>query len=441
MTAAVLRLKRGHDRPLVHPWIFKGDVADVTNSPPGSVVTVIDAAGRFIGRAHFNPKPALCARILTRADEPIDGAFYRRRLAAALAVRPASVSDHARAVRPASVAGSAAVAGSATTGDSASLRSSPADLGGAPGSSGAPPDQAPPEGPASRLVWSEADLVPGLVVDRYADVLVVQCQTLAMAQARGEIAAALRAQLGELPIFALDDAVAARFEGFEPARGWLDWTGPEQVVVREGRVRFSVAIGGGHKTGLYVDQAENRRSTAPLAAGRHVLDAFCFTAGFACHALLAGAVRALCLESSPEAIAGARENLTLNAVAERAEIRAVNVFDELRSLERSGERFGLVILDPPPFARSRTALEAAARGYKEINLRAMRLLEPGGHLMTFSCSHHVSDGAFEEICREASTDAGVTLRVVASLTQASDHPVLLTVPETRYLTGRLLQAV
>jgi len=213
------------------------------------------------------------------------------------------------------------------------------------------------------------------------------------------------------------------------------------VVVDEDGVKLQVTLGGGHKTGLYLDQRLNHRRLAEDAGGRIVLDAFAYTAGFACHALARGAARAVCIESSAEALAGARANFALNGVDDRAELVPANVFDELRRLERDGARFGLIALDPPPFARTRTAVEAATRGYKEINLRAMRLLEPGGRLATFSCSHHVSPEAFEATCREAASDAGVTLRVVESLTQAPDHPVLLTVPETRYLKGLLLEAV
>jgi 23S rRNA (cytosine1962-C5)-methyltransferase len=213
------------------------------------------------------------------------------------------------------------------------------------------------------------------------------------------------------------------------------------VVVNEAGIRLRVTFGAGHKTGLYLDQAANRRRTGALAGDRDVLDAFSYTAGFACHAMQAGARHAVCLESSPEAVSGALENLALNGLAKRAEVRAVNAFDELRRLERAGERFGLVIVDPPPFARSRAALEAAERGYKEINLRAMRLLAQGGYLMTFSCSHHVSPALFEDICRGASADADVPLRLIEPLGQAPDHPVLLTVPETRYLTGLLLLRV
>ena len=381
----VLRLKRGHDRPRSHPWIFKGDVADVGTVEPGEAVTVVDSLGHFVGRGLFNPRPALCCRLLTRRDEPLDAAFFEARIREAVGRR-----------------------------------------------SGAP---------LTRLVWSEGDGAPGLVVDRYGDVLTVQCVTLGMAKLRPAIVAALRATLGDLAVFNADDGVAATLEGFTPERGWAGRPGPEAVVVDEDGVRFRVTFGAGHKTGLYLDQRLNHRLVTEHAAGRAVLDAFAYTAGFACHALVRGATRAVCVESSPDALAGASENLALNGVADRAELVSLNVFDELRRLERDGTRFGLVALDPPPFARSRTAVEAAARGYKEINLRAMRLLEPGGRLATFSCSHHVSEAMFDDICRDAATDAGVTLRVVERLTQAPDHPVLLTVPETRYLKGLLLEAV
>jgi len=211
--------------------------------------------------------------------------------------------------------------------------------------------------------------------------------------------------------------------------------------VNEGGVGFDVTIGVGHKTGLYLDQRENRLRVGALARDRDVLDAFSYTGGFACHALHGGARRAVCIESSPDAITGARQNLALNGVSARAEILTTNAFDELRRLERVGTRFGVIVLDPPPFARNRSAVDAAARGYKEINLRALRMLEPGGSLLTFSCSHHVPDALFEDICRGAATDAGVRIRVADRLTQASDHPVLLNVPETRYLKGLLLEAL
>jgi 23S rRNA (cytosine1962-C5)-methyltransferase len=386
-----LRLKRGHEAARTHPWIFKGDVADVSEVEPGSAVTVVDSSGRFVGRGLYNPRPALCCRILTWVDEPLDAAFFQRRLETAVSLRARGHS------------------------------------------------QKPPA--LCRLVWSEADGLPGLVVDRYGPVVVTQCLTLGMARARPLFTAALGGIIGEASVFDMDEPTSARLEGFSAALGWAGGSGPRTVRVIEDGVTFEVTIGAGHKTGLYLDQRENRARVGALARDRDVLDAFSYTAGFACHALRGGARRAVCIESSPDAIAGARQNLALNGFTAQVEIHASNVFDELRRLERDGARFGVVVLDPPPFARSRSALDAAARGYKEINLRAMRLLERGGSLFTFSCSHHVSDTMFEEICRDAAGDAGVRLRIVERLGQARDHPVLLSIPETRYLKGLHLEAL
>ena len=389
MKQPALRLKRGHEAARTHPWIFKGDVADASDVEPGSAITVVDAAGRFVGRGFYNPRPALCCRILTWTDDPLDAAFFRRRLDTAVALRG---------------------------------RGQP---------QGAPT--------LCRLVWSEADGLPGFVVDRYGPVLITQCLTLGMARVRAMLAKALTDIFPETSVFDMDDPHAAQLEGFSAALGWAGGSGPRTVRVVESGVTFEVAIGIGHKTGLYLDQRENRARLGVLARDRDVLDAFSYTAGFACHALRGGARRAVCIESSPEAISAARQNLAINGVTAQAEIRASNVFDELRRLERDGARFGVVVLDPPPFARSRAALDAAARGYKEINLRALRLLERGGSLFTFSCSHHVSDTMFEEICREAAADAGVRVRVAERLGQAHDHPVLLSIPETRYLKGLQLE--
>jgi 23S rRNA (cytosine1962-C5)-methyltransferase len=390
----VLRLKRGRERARVHPWVFKGEVADVGGVEPGGAVTVVDAAGRFIGRGLYNPRPDLCCRILTWIDEPIDARFFARRVDQALALR----------ARP---------------GGSAADGTTPA---------------------AGRLVWSEADGLPGFVVDRYGPVLVVQCLTLGMARLRHDLVRALRDRLGDLPVFSMDDPTGAAREGFTAALGWLDAAGPDSLEVNEDGVRLGVTFGRGHKTGLYLDQADNRRRVGTFAAGQDVLDVFAYTGAFACHALSRGGRRAVCIESSADAAAGARANLTSNGAIDRAEVREANAFDELRRLERQDARFGVIVLDPPPFARSEGSLEAALRGYKEVNLRAMRLLAPGGVLATFTCSHHVSEARFVETCREAAADAGVRLRVVTPLGQARDHPVILTVPETRYLNGLLLEA-
>jgi 23S rRNA (cytosine1962-C5)-methyltransferase len=389
---AKLLLKPGADRRLRagHPWIYRSEIGDVKGAwSAGGAVDVADSRGRYLGRGFYNPRPSLACRVLTRIDEPVDAAFFHRRLEAAHAYRRAA----------------------GLIGD------------------------------AYRLCWSEADGLPGLVVDRYGPVSIVQCLTLGMTLALGWTAEALEGLFPGGAVYRLDDPTAARLEGFEPVRGWLGAAAPGELTVAEGSCRFLVTPGAGQKTGIYLDQRQNRILVADFATGRRVLDAFSYAGGFACHALKAGAARALLLDSSADALTLARRNLELNGVAERAELTEGNAFDLLRDLDSRGERFGLVILDPPPFTRRKDSLEAAARGYKEINLRALRLLDAGGILATFSCSHHVTPALFEEICRDAAGDSGVAVRLTAPLGQSRDHPVLLTVPETRYLTGLLLQAI
>jgi len=383
---ARLILKRGEDARLRagHPWIYRSQIADLKSfSRAGEAVEVMDAAGHYLGQGFYNPRPSLCCRLLTRRDEAIDAEFFRRRLEAAWEYRRASglIAD------------------------------------------------------AYRLCWSEADELPGLVVDRYGPVSVVQCLTLGMWESAEWIEAALNGLFPDGRIHRQDEATAARLEGFVPRQ---DAAGSE-LVITEGGCRFGVTPGGGHKTGLYLDQAENRALVARHAAGRRILDAFCFSGGFACHALRAGASHAVLLDSSPDALGLARRNLELNGLSDRAALKEGNAFDLLRELEAAGGRFGVVVLDPPPFTRRKDSVGAAAPGYKEINIRALRLLEPGGVLATFSCSHHISPGIFEDICRDAAGDAGVQVRLLDTLGQRRDHPVLLTIPESRYLTGLLLE--
>jgi 23S rRNA (cytosine1962-C5)-methyltransferase len=388
--------------------VYRGEIADLRGHlAPEDAVDVLDADGRRLGRGFYNPRTSLACRILARGDEIVDAALFRRRIEAALAFRR-----------------------------SAGL------LAG-----------------AYRLCWSEADGLPGLVLDRYADTTVLQCGTLGMARRAGWAVAALQALFPGGAVLRSDDATAARIEGFEPERAWLRAPRPEAPAgpgptapdaspppviereIAEGGCRFRVQLGGGQKTGFYLDQRENRLLVAAHASGRRVLDAFCYTGAFACHALRAGADRALLVDSSAGALTLARENLDLNGSADRAELREGNAFDVLRALQSDRERFGLVVVDPPPFTRRKDAIDAAARGYKDINLRALRLVERGGLLATFSCSHHVTPALFEEICRAAAGDAGVATRIRAVLGQSGDHPVLLNVPETRYLTGLLLEVL
>jgi 23S rRNA (cytosine1962-C5)-methyltransferase len=388
----ILRGARVHRIRGGHPWIYRSDVAALDGAwTAAEAVTVTDPDGRVLGRGFYNPRPQIVCRLLTHHDEPVDDGLVRRRLAAALALR-------------------------------ASLRR---------------------DGDASRLVFSEGDALPGLILDRYGDVLVLQALTAAMAARAGRLAELAAEATGARAVYRRGDPTAAAIEGFDDERGWLVGRADPVLEIREGPCRFTVDLAGGHKTGFYLDQRENREAVAAHAPGRAVLDAFCYTGAFAAWARMAGAGSVLALESSADLCARAAAHLAANRPAGGGgshEVLEANAFDALRAFERDGRRFDLIILDPPPFTRRKSAVDAALRGYKEINLRALRCLRPGGILATFSCSHHVGPGLFEEICRAAAEDVGRPLRVIAARSQAPDHPVLLAVPETRYLTGLLLEA-
>ncbi len=389
---ARLILQKGREGRVLagHPWIYRNEIARVDGAwAPDEAVEVYASDRSFVGRGFYNPKTPIACRILTRNDEPIDLTFFRRRVEAALAYRQGLALDT----------------------------------------------------DAYRVVSSEGDHLPGLVVDRYGDQLVVQCLTLGMEQNRHFILPVLESLLAPRGILFKPDRAAQTSEGLQGVSGWLRGEGAKELEIREGRARFWVDLEGGQKTGFYLDQRDGRRAVAALAQGKRLLDAFCYTGGFACAALLGGAREAVAIESSREAVALAQRNAELNGVADRCRLSEGNAFDELRRLERARESFDLVILDPPSFTRRRDTVEAALRGYKEINLRALHLLPPGGILASFSCSHHVSPALFDDVLRAAAADVGRGLRLLATLTQALDHPVLLTVPETLYLKGRLCQVI
>jgi 23S rRNA (cytosine1962-C5)-methyltransferase len=393
VTRLVLRPQREARIRGGHPWIYRTDVARLDGPwTDAEAVTVCAADGRVLGRGFYNPRPQIVCRLMTRHDEPVDDGFLRRRLHAAWAYR---------------------------------------------GTLGY-------EGDAARVVFGEADQLPGLVVDRYGDVLVVQTLTRGIA-ARAIRLAELAAEVtGARAVYRRGDATAAAIEGFDDTSGWLVGRTESVVEIREGPCRFRLDVEDGQKTGFYLDQRENRALVGARAAGRDVLDAFAYTGAFGAWALRCGAASVLALDSSGPACARAAAHLAANAPpggAARHEVLEANAFDTLRGFERNGRRFDLVVLDPPPFTRRRAAVDAALRGYKEINLRALRCLRPGGLLATFSCSHHVSPALFDEVCQAAVEDVGRPVRVLARVTQARDHPVLLAVAETRYLTGLVLEVL
>ena len=389
-TTGSVFLKAGRDRRVHagHLWIYRGEIGRTSGDcTPGSVVSVLDARGRFLGRGHFNPASLITVRLLTRRrDEAVDAGLVRRRIAEAIAYRRRFYDA----------------------------------------------------GDACRLVFSEGDWLPGLVVDRYGGCLVVQLGTLGMDRMRETVVAALQDAVHPRGIYERSDQPMRAHEGLPPVTGLLAGEIPEEVTVTIDGVRLVVPLREGQKTGLYLDHRDTRRLVQAHAAGRRVLDVFCNAGAFALHALRGGAREALGVESAPEALAAARRNAELNGYADRLRLIDGNAFERLRELEKAGERFDLVVLDPPAFTKSAKSVPGARRGYKEINLRALRLASPGGLVMTASCSYHLGPEEFLEVVREAAADAGRPVTLVATGGQAPDHPANLVVPETRYLKTALL---
>lgn len=366
-----------------HPWIFSSDVTERGGAAPGDVVKVTDPRGKPIGVAHFSSTSQITLRMLAAQPEPIDREFFRRRLSAAIGHRERIVKNSN----------------------------------------------------ACRLVFSEADLLPGLIVDRYGPFLVMQTLSQGMDRARDLIVHCLKELLEPAGILARNDAAVRKLEGLPLEVVTLAGEVPEQVRVQMNGLDLGADLLRGQKTGIYLDQRENYLAAASFARGR-VLDCFTSTGGFALHAARnAESVEAV--DSSSAALEIAAANARANGI-ENVQFRKADVFDFLAGIER---RYAMIVLDPPAFAKSRKMLDDAAKGYKEINLRALKLLEPGGILVTCSCSHHVGEAMFLQIIAEAALDAGKTIRVLERRTQAADHPILLTVPETLYLKCEILEVM
>jgi 23S rRNA (cytosine1962-C5)-methyltransferase len=375
--------ERGAERLLSgHPWIYRADVADA-RAGPGDRVAVRGPRGRTLGQAFYSDRSQIAIRMLTYGDQAADDALIRRRLEAAIAFRASLAID-------------------AT---------------------------------ACRLIHGEADLLPSLIVDRYGEYLVVQALSQGMDRLLPVAVAALEDLVHPRGILARNDPRARLLEGLEQHVEVLAGDVPESVAVTEGGIEYDVDLRRGQKTGLFLDQRENRAAAALYARGR-VLDCFSYNGGFALR-LARGAQETIAIDISVDAVARLRANADRNGVA--VDARVGNVFDDLRGFERLGERFDTIVLDPPAFAKSKTAVARATAGYKEINLRALKLLNPGGTLVTCSCSYNVNEGAFAQIVYEASVDAQVHVTVVEKRMQGRDHPVLLGVPETYYLKCFILR--
>jgi 23S rRNA (cytosine1962-C5)-methyltransferase len=366
-----------------HPWIYKSDVAKI-DARGGDTVRVIGARGRVLGHALFSDRSEIALRFITHDAAAVDASLWRRRLSQAVQFRQGL------------------------------------DL----------------NADAYRLVHGEADLLPSLIVDRYADYLVLQALSQGMDRLVPELTSILVDLVGPAGILARNDPRVRLLEGLEQRVEVLYGTVPDQIEVREGSVSYLVDPYRGQKTGLFLDQRENRIAAAKYARGR-LLDAFSYNGGFAL-ALAPKCDEVIAIDISDDAVARIAANALRNG-ASNVHARAMNVFDELRELERRGERFDTIVLDPPAFAKNKASVAKALSGYKEINLRALKILSPGGFLITCSCSYNVSEGDFADLLAAAAADAHAAISVVEKRMQGRDHPVLITVPETFYLKCFILR--
>jgi 23S rRNA (cytosine1962-C5)-methyltransferase len=373
-----------------HLWIYAGYVEEVSGElVSGDVVDVMAPNGRFYARGFYNPASKIRVRILTFDDEPITEQFWRGRLAQAVRLRQRVVADTN----------------------------------------------------AYRLIYGEADQLPGLVVDRYNDVLVMQTLSSGMDRRKDILADLLCQESGATRVYLRNDAKSRTLEGLPMESGFLRGDGATTVGIQEGPARFLVDIERGQKTGWFCDQRENRLVTARFATGAEVLEVFAHTGAFGIHAVLAGAKSVEGLDVSEDALALARNHAVLNKVGDRCVYRSADAFEEMRKLERAGRRYDLVLLDPPAFARSKQAVPRALAGYKDVNLLGMRLTRPEGFLATSSCSHHVTEQELWTGIRLAARDAKRQVRLIEQRGQARDHPILATMPETRYLKCFILQVL
>lgn len=383
MKTLVLKPQRIHRIRAGHPWVFAGEVQKVSGQEaPGEIVQVKDAKGKFIGLGMVNPHSNILVRLLTRQEEVIDDAFWRRRIDEAIALREAYVTGT----------------------------------------------------DAYRLIHSEADGLPGLVVDRYGDFLSVQILAMGIETRKDLILERLVERLQPKGIFERSDVSVRKLEGLSERKGVL-WgeAPPENLMIHEGPYRLHVDLPGGQKTGFFLDQRPNRLRVGELAKGRRVLNAFSYSGGFTMAAALGGASEVVSVDISAEAIALGEANAKLNDVADRCQWVTANAFDFLREQERAKEVYDLIILDPPAFTKSKESIPGAIRGYKEINLRAIRMLRPGGMLVSASCSHHMDSETFVSVIQDAANDSGRRLRQLDLRGAGMDHPVLPAAPETNYL--------
>ena len=386
MTKITLRKTRETRVRSGHPWLYASEIERVEGESAAGVAEVYSAKGTFLARALYNPASQIALRILTTHDEPIDADFFARRVRTAWEYRQRFCDVN-----------------------------------------------------SCRAIYAEADFLPGLVVDKFGEVLVVQVLSLGMELWKRELTDILVEVIRPEGIYERNDVPVRRLEGMQETTGLLYGDVPDRVPMVENGIVYAVDVKHGQKTGFFLDQKENRAAIAPLCPGARVIDMFCHNGSFALNAAKYGAREVTGVDISEEALAVARDNARANGLD--ANFEAHNCFDLLRALSDRGEKYDLVILDPPAFTKTRQMTERALRGYEEINLRGMKLVPDGGFLVSCSCSQHVDDAAFTAMLNEAARDAKKKLRMVEFRTQAKDHPILPASPETKYLKCAILQVL
>ncbi len=389
MKKIFLEKGRGERNFQGHPWIFDNEIQNNESGIiPGEIVSVFDCRKKFIGTGYYNPKSKITVRLLSFTEEIIDRDFFFRKIKNCIEYRK-------------------------RLGYQANCR----------------------------LVFGEGDFLPGLVVDKFEDVLVLQILTLGIAKWKQEIIDALNELLHPSGIYERSDVPVRKLEGIEDEKGFLTSPFETNFNIDECGVKFNIDVAQGQKTGFFLDQKENRNALQNIVAGANVLDCFCYTGSFSLFSAKYGAQQVTGLDISENAISLAQKNAALNGMEKICSFKSANAFDVLPQLAREKKKYDVIILDPPAFTKNRSGTASATRGYKEINLRAMQLLNPGGFLLSFSCSHFMTPDLFFNAIYDAATDAKKKIRQVEMLCQSKDHPVIWQIPETNYLKGFVMQVI
>ncbi|OGW77260.1 MAG: hypothetical protein A3I73_05870 [Omnitrophica bacterium RIFCSPLOWO2_02_FULL_45_16] len=390
MQDKVIRLRKGKKGRLKagHPWIFKGAILEVgSNIKPGDIATVVNNENKFIGRGYYNPASEISIRLLTFKDETIDRLFLHKRIKDAIDKR-----DYLKNITN-----------------------------------------------AKRLIFSEGDGLPGLIADLYSDTLVFQVFTFGMEKLKEVALKILTDIVNPKYVYEKSDSPFRKIEGLKSVKNWIGSNGQTSIEIYEGKAKFVVDIENGHKTGFYLDQRKSRLAIGAISRDKTVLDLFCYTGGFSINASLGGAKKVLGVDKKKEWLTLARKNALLNGVSGSMNFIDGDAFLILRKILDAGEKFDIIVLDPPSFAKDRRAIITASKGYKELNTLAIKILNENGVLCTFSCSHNMPNDIFSKILKDSAKAGGRKFSILKRCRQDKDHPIIKTIPETEYLKGCFLK--